>query len=111
MASERDALNGNSRRRAAVVHDEWMDHGHHHDVGIEHVEGGVARLLWVGAALCACLTLIGAVILWPGDDHNRALDPALLSEPISPGSQTTQRSSSTRSACRSTLVGSCWLAS
>ncbi len=60
-----------------------MGHAHDDHRAGDLVDDSVSRWLWLGAAVCATLTLIGAVLLWPGGDQDRALDPAgLSSEPL-----------------------------
>lgn len=47
------------------------------------MDASVSRWLWAGAAVCATLTLIGAILLWPGGDQSSVLDPAgLSSDPV-----------------------------
>lgn len=56
-----------------------MGHTHDDHGAGDLVDESVSRWLWIGAAVCAALTLIGAVLLWPGGDRNRVVDPAGLS--------------------------------
>jgi uncharacterized membrane protein len=60
-----------------------MGHVHDDHGADDLVDESVSRWLWIGAAVCAALTLIGAIVLWPGDDQDRVLDPAgLSSDPV-----------------------------
>ncbi len=60
-----------------------MGHMHDDPGAGDLVEESVSRWLWMGAAACAALTLIGAVVLWPGGELDRVLDPAgLSSDPV-----------------------------
>lgn len=60
-----------------------MGHAHEDHGAGDLVDESVSRWLWVGAAVCAALTLIGAVVLWPDGDRDRVLDPAgLSSDPV-----------------------------
>ena len=56
-------------------------HGHHH-VDPPELEPSVTRALWATVAVCALLTVVGVVLLWPGD-RGGFEDPLLLdADPI-----------------------------
>ncbi|MFN8021467.1 MAG: YibE/F family protein [Acidimicrobiales bacterium] len=64
------------------------EHGHSHSHSHSHghadvtVASPIERLLRIAAIVCAVLTLVGLVALWPSGDH-RGTDPALLdADPI-----------------------------
>ena len=63
-----------------------MGHSHHQQAGDLEIPVSpvVRRRMWIAVGVCAVAVLLGIIVLWPGGDSDRGIDPlGLEGDPIS----------------------------